>query len=549
VLQGIAALGGGSVRRVGGEQTPQTVAMELLNEIAQPGLRDLRIEFRGLKVAAVYPGRLPNVPAGMQQIVVGRYLPEGNDQQGEVVVTGRRGDEEVRYAAKVYLKDAEEGNSFIPRLWARAHLDHLLQQGPSEAIREEIIALSEEFHIITPYTSLLVLETDADRERFGVKRRYEMRDGERFFAQGRDNANYELLQQQMKRAGDWRLALRRQVLRHLATLGRNPQVFQQQVQMLDRLSRVDDYALPISSTASVYASYEKALGARGPASYDFNINGPLGGFGGGFGDDMLSAMEDTYLFESSGRFERESKDLAEDASEFLGEEAMSLGMGERDEDAAKQEDLADVMAAATEAEFTAPDAKSLFDLAPAEPGFAADLSLLTAESLSLYDRRNEFRKKQAYLGAKFVSSGGRYFDRSYGPDYVSWVNTVFPPLAAPPGKPAPAKTPEGWTPEAIALAKSLLRTESLWKMNGGIEVRRVADTFDPRWDRRSSHNQDLVLYSPSAWLTRTLDPEDHTIVEYCDAERRGAFSRAFLLGRERASLEQELQAPPLGLSD
>ena len=64
----------------------------------------------------------------------------------------------------------------------------------TDAIRDEIISLSERFHIITPFTSLLVLETDADRERFGVKRHFEMRDGERFFAEGHDNANFDLRQ-------------------------------------------------------------------------------------------------------------------------------------------------------------------------------------------------------------------------------------------------------------------------------------------------------------------------------------------------------------------
>ena len=129
VLQGIAAAGHGSVRSISGEQTPQIVAKELLNEIAQPGLRDLNVEFRGVKVAAVYPDQLPQVPAGTQQILVGRYLPTGKDQHGEVVVTGKLGGEPVRYAAQIDLKDAEDGNSFIPRLWARAHLDHLLATG------------------------------------------------------------------------------------------------------------------------------------------------------------------------------------------------------------------------------------------------------------------------------------------------------------------------------------------------------------------------------------------------------------------------------------
>src|SRR5262249_30805393 len=128
--------------------------------------------------------------------------------------------EPIRYAAKINLNQAEEGNSFIPRLWARQHLDFLLAQGHSTAVRDQIIGLSEQFHIITPYTSLLVLETDADRERFGVKRRFAMRAGKLFFAQGRENANSDLRQQQMKRASDWRLNLRTQVLRDLSGLGR-----------------------------------------------------------------------------------------------------------------------------------------------------------------------------------------------------------------------------------------------------------------------------------------------------------------------------------------
>src|SRR5207302_4487382 len=130
-------------------------------------------------------------------------------QAGEVIVTGRLGNKPVRWTAPIMLKDAEQGNSFIPRLWARMHLDRLLAQGTAPAVRDEIIALSEEYQIITPYTSFLVLETDADRERFKVKRRFRMRDGERFFAQGRDNSVFELAQKQMKKAGAWRTALRR----------------------------------------------------------------------------------------------------------------------------------------------------------------------------------------------------------------------------------------------------------------------------------------------------------------------------------------------------
>ena len=45
------------------------------------------------------------------------------------IVTRRQGDRDVRFEQAVSLADAEQGNSFIPRLWARMHLDYLLQQG------------------------------------------------------------------------------------------------------------------------------------------------------------------------------------------------------------------------------------------------------------------------------------------------------------------------------------------------------------------------------------------------------------------------------------
>ena len=244
VLKAIASLGGGSMRQITSEHGPAVVARELLSEMARPALKDVKVNFSGIRTARVYPAELPNVAAGSQQIVMGRYLPfasagplagEGQGvralvQEGEVVVTGTFDGKPVRWTSKVSLKDAEEGNSFIPRLWARMHLDDLLSQGSSQGVQDEVVALSEEYHIMTPYTSFLVLESDADRERFKVKRPFQMRDGQKFFAEGRDNANYELVQQQMKRAGSWRLGLRRSVLAQLSGLGRNPNIFQPQYQ-------------------------------------------------------------------------------------------------------------------------------------------------------------------------------------------------------------------------------------------------------------------------------------------------------------------------------
>ena len=590
VLKGIASMGGGSVRAIGSEQTGVTVAKELLNEIAQPGLRDLKVEFKGVKVAAVYPERLPNVAAGMQQILVGRYLPEGKDQAGEIIVTGRRGTEAVRYVAKINFKEAEDGNSFIPRLWARGHLDHLLAQGQSAAVKDDIIGLSEQFHIITPYTSLLVLETDADRERFGVKRRYEMRDGERFFAQGRDNASFELVQQQMRQSRSWRLNMRAKVLRSLAQLGRDPQAFQQSVRVYDELRRAGDMS------GTMYFD--------GPSSGAHPMPGPAGaggsGFGGGMGggesfefDGLANAElmldESNVLALSDGRssfdetkrmtVNRSRGQLGRDVRLWDSDEdlSVSFGVDKQLKKEMNQESLGDYPDAVAERAFGEFDFKEtqLGQAMDYEDAFGLEASgrpmpvSLAPGAFQPFGGRGAVRyrganaerksvslagglafkakaNKQAYLSSNI----GRYDHQGYQQDTTRWLRDLFPTLPDRPRKPPKMlPDPEGWSPELLALSRSLLRAEGLSKLEGGIELKRVVVSTDPRWKRQSARNSDLVLYSPQSWLTRTLDLDQQTVINYATADERGAFSLAYLLGQVRKSHASELTPSVLALHD
>src|SRR6185503_15261546 len=113
----LEAIATGSLRAA--DPDPLQAAGQLLADAVQPGLRDLRVEFEGLRVARVYPARLPALAAGAQQIVLGRFLPARETQVGKVVVTGTRGGKPVRFATEVRLEPDHQGNSFLPRLWAR----------------------------------------------------------------------------------------------------------------------------------------------------------------------------------------------------------------------------------------------------------------------------------------------------------------------------------------------------------------------------------------------------------------------------------------------
>jgi tetratricopeptide (TPR) repeat protein len=67
---------------------------------------------------------------------------------------------------------------FVGRLWAQQKLDQLRRQEPSTSdgsIRDQIIGLSQQWSLLSPYTAFLVLESEADYRRWNVDRRVRRR--------------------------------------------------------------------------------------------------------------------------------------------------------------------------------------------------------------------------------------------------------------------------------------------------------------------------------------------------------------------------------------
>src|SRR5262249_18537457 len=75
VLQALSRLGGGTSRSIGGGTDPMQTATALLAEIATPAVHDLALSIDGISAAAIYPEVLPNLAAGREQVVVGRFDP------------------------------------------------------------------------------------------------------------------------------------------------------------------------------------------------------------------------------------------------------------------------------------------------------------------------------------------------------------------------------------------------------------------------------------------------------------------------------------------
>lgn len=144
------------------EHIEQAVS-NLYSKISAPVLTDTSLEFDGARVELMYPARLPDLFAGSQLTLVGRYR-EGVDDLTIRLSGVVEGEDQIFIYDGLSLRDRIGGEAFIARLWATRRIGDLLNtirlRGENPELVDSIISLSLRYGIITPYTSFLIEEDD-----------------------------------------------------------------------------------------------------------------------------------------------------------------------------------------------------------------------------------------------------------------------------------------------------------------------------------------------------------------------------------------------------
>ncbi len=130
-------------------------------KISTPVLADISLDFDGVRVEQLYPSELPDLFAGTQLVLVGRYRQGG---PARITLTGEVNGETTRFVYEDNRFRGSGGDDFIPRLWATRAIGSLLNEirlkGESTELVESVVNLSIRYGIITPYTSYLIEEDD-----------------------------------------------------------------------------------------------------------------------------------------------------------------------------------------------------------------------------------------------------------------------------------------------------------------------------------------------------------------------------------------------------
>jgi Ca-activated chloride channel homolog len=136
----------------------QTVG-NLARKLRAPALVDLRVVSSPARIVSMEPVRLPDLFAGQELVVLGRYQGGGS---GPLVIEGTRDGQSVRVSTPVEFAARESEHEYVSTLWAARRIGALTRtmrlEGATPERIEEIKALALRHGIVTEYTAYLVQE-------------------------------------------------------------------------------------------------------------------------------------------------------------------------------------------------------------------------------------------------------------------------------------------------------------------------------------------------------------------------------------------------------
>lgn len=147
-------------------------AQSFRRKLTHPAAENVKIAIDGIDVYDVEPQQVPNLYHGMPVRVYGRYRGDG---AAKIRLSADVLGAPLEKTFDVDFASLDANNPEIERVWACRKIEHLLRDadrsGSRDAVVNEIVRLGEAFSVVTEYTSFLVLENDAEYQRWKIDRR------------------------------------------------------------------------------------------------------------------------------------------------------------------------------------------------------------------------------------------------------------------------------------------------------------------------------------------------------------------------------------------
>lgn len=162
ILKKMATANNGVYYAITSDGAIESTLSGFMRRISYPLLKNVGITYDDINPYDVYPRTLPNLFAGTQLSVLGRFRKQTT---ATVVFSGKKAQETVTVTQDLPFVASQKNQPFVPRMWASSKIDYLLGEiaavGEQKELVENVKMLGKKYSIITPYTSMLVLEPTA----------------------------------------------------------------------------------------------------------------------------------------------------------------------------------------------------------------------------------------------------------------------------------------------------------------------------------------------------------------------------------------------------
>jgi len=163
LLDGLAEEHNGVSEYVRPEEDLELKISSFYTKIASPVMTNLELTIKGVETYDLYPKKPGDLFRGGEILVLGRYRNAG---AASVTLSGLYSGEKRTFSYEPSFPGMDRKYDFLPRLWATRKVGYLLRQirlhGASRELKDEVTRLAKRYGLLTPYTSMLILE-DEDR--------------------------------------------------------------------------------------------------------------------------------------------------------------------------------------------------------------------------------------------------------------------------------------------------------------------------------------------------------------------------------------------------
>ena len=164
LLDRMAKLGKGAVAYVGLDDSAGEIIDQFYDRISHPSLTDVTIDWGEMKVADMYPRRIPDLFVGRPIILTGRFEGDGKTT---ISITGKAAGRLHDLSIPIDLSDSAQ-HPGIASVWARKKIEDLANQATydkNSEIPSEIKQTALEYSLMSAYTAFVAV--DSSRKTLG----------------------------------------------------------------------------------------------------------------------------------------------------------------------------------------------------------------------------------------------------------------------------------------------------------------------------------------------------------------------------------------------